>query len=346
VGTLQLCGYTVDFLGARFVGGGDGLLPQVIETLSELVLRPLLEDGHFAKAYVESEKRHLRDAIRSRINHARSYARYECMKLLCEGEPHALPLSGEEDTLDVMSPTRLTAAWERLLREAAPTFIYVGNSEPARVVELLRAAFADRGGQVLSAVITAPPVRPPVRATKEMPITQGHLVMGYRTDLSVNHPLAAAMTVFNEIFGGSAASKLFLNVREKRSLCYHCASSLDLYKGTLIAAAGVKPENLEVAETAVRAELDAMLRGEISDVELHAAKRSLNNVYLRMPDRPSSLAGFYMNHLLVGDDTTAEERRAQINAVTREQLCEVALHLREGAVFSLRGTESDEEVEA
>ena len=178
-----------------------------------------------------------------------------------------------------------------------------------------------------------------------MPLCQGKLAIGYRTDITMGHPLASAMSLLNEIFGGSAASKLFLNVREKRSLCYHCSSSLDLYKGAIFVASGIRVENRAITEEAIRAEFEAMVRGDITKTEWEAAKRSREFACRQLSDHPASLCDFYMGRHLLGINETPEQRRAAFAAVTREQVAEAASHLREGAVFFLKGTLDDEEVE-
>ncbi len=343
-GDMQILGVTADFLGARFVGGGEGLLPQVTELMAELLYRPFAPEGHFHTPYVESEKKNLRDAIRARINAPRAYARSRCRALLCEGEPYAQSLIGEESTVDAITPETLTAAWHTLLSTVAPTFFYIGNSDPARVAELLAKEFDTAKGNLptLQTRVLLP-TGSVKRATEQMPLCQGKLAIGYRTDVTLSHPLSPAMVMVNEIFGGSAASKLFLNVRERRSLCYHCSSSLDLYKGVMFAASGMKVENREVTEAAIRAEFDAIVRGDISETEFDAARRSITNAYRQMYDNPAALFGFYMGRALGGISETVESRREALMRVGREEVIEAASRMREGAVFFLEGTLAGEE---
>lgn len=346
VGDMQVLCLTADFLGARFVGGGEGLLPRIVELMAELLYHPYFPEGHFHTPYVESEKQNLRDAIRSRINAPRALARSKCRALLCEGEPYALSLIGEEDTVDAITAEGLTASYRRLLLEITPTFFYVGNSDPAALAELLAEHFETAAG--------APPVyrtkgllpdAPVRRRDEQMPLCQGKLSIGYRTDVTLTHPLSAAMVMLNEIFGGSAASKLFLNVRERRSLCYHCSSTLDLYKGVMFAGSGMRVENRDVTEAAMRAELEAIVRGEISDEEMIAARHSLGNAYRQMYDNPAALFGFYMGRALIGNEETVEQRRDALMQIGREDVVQAASHVREGAVFFLEGTLGDGEVE-
>ena len=346
VGDAQTWGLAADFLGARFVGGGEGILPQIVELTAECLGRSYLPNGVFHEPYVESEKRHLRDLIRARINNPRALAHARCRALLCPGEPYALPLSGEEETIDKWNAENLTAQWRDLIATAVPSFSYVGATPPERVAEQIRAAFAIPEGTFKPYPTQIKrQTGDPVRKCEEMPLCQGQLSIGYRTDITITHPLAAAMVVFNEIFGGSPMSKLFLNVREKRSLCYRCGSVLDLYKGTVFAGAGMKAENREVTEAAIRAEFEAMARGEIGEAELNAAKRSLDHAYRRIYDSPSALAGFTMNRAAVGSRESVEDRRAAVAAVTRDEITEAAARVREGAVYFLKGTLSGGEID-
>ena len=48
-----------------------------------------------------------------------------------------------------------------------------------------------------------------------------------------------ALVLCNAIFGGTPLSKLFLNVREKLSLCYYASSMLEKLKGPGVLFAGV-----------------------------------------------------------------------------------------------------------
>lgn len=345
-GDMQLLGVTAEFLGAHFVGGGAGIMKEICELLSEFLLHPYLPGGEFHVPYLESEKHHLRDAIRARINNPRGYARAECRKMLFEGEPYALSLVGEEDSIDAITAKGLTALWRELTETLTPTFFYVGNTPPEAVAEMLESLLYFKGVQTnpLNTIVKMPEGTV-LRAEEEMPLCQGKLAIGYRTDITHGHPLSAAMSILNEIFGGSAASKLFLNVREKRSLCYHCGSTLDLYKGSIFVGSGIRVENRDVTEEAIRTEFEAILRGDITDTEWEAAKRSREFVCRQLSDHPTSLCSFYMGRHLLGLSQTIEEFRIACESVTREQVAEASAHLREGAVFFLKGTLDAEEGE-
>ena len=59
-----------------------------------------------------------------------------------------------------------------------------------------------------------------------MDITQAKLVIGLRSGMTHAEDDYFAFRVMTDIFGGGPYSRLFLNVREKMSLCYYCSARL------------------------------------------------------------------------------------------------------------------------
>ena len=348
MGDMQTLSFTADFLGARYVGGGKGLLPEVISVLSELVRKPLLdENGNYIKTFVEGEKQVLRDAIRAAINNPRGYANAKARQLLCAGEPYGISLIGEEDTVDLLTPETLAARHRALQGEVAPLFAYVGSMPALEVVALLEQAFGDFGGEGASYQCLVRAHEGDVkRAEVEMPLQQGKLSLGFRTDIAANDRLAPALLLVNEIYGGSPASKLFLNVREKKSLCYHCSASLDLYKGVLFANSGMQVANRTATEEAMLAEFYALQEGNISEVELDAAKKALANTYRGAFDNPGVLSRFYTGRVAANVFQTVDDWRERLMRVTRAEIKEAASRISLGAVFFLKGMESSGEEEA
>ena len=344
LGDMQNIGFSADFLGARYVGGED-LLSEVISMLREMLYTPLLEGGLLRADFVESEKVNLQDAIRASINDPRAFAAAKCRALLCAGEPYALPLHGTVEEAEVITAKALTERYRAFLAESAPCFFYVGASDPCEVAEKLEKAFAELSAVAPQYNSIVRPTGESVRAEREMPLCQGKLSIGLRCDVAMGDRLAPALMLFNEIYGGSPASKLFLNVREKRGLCYHCSSSLDLYKGVILANAGMTPENRAVTEEAMLAELAALKAGHISAEELDAARSSLDHSYRQLADNPAALCDFYGGRLLSGHYETVEEWRQKLARVTVADIAEVAERIDVGAVFFLNGTLDEEEDE-
>ncbi len=344
-GDMQMLGITAEFLGERYTGTRGGLLPEVVTLLSEMLYAPHLENGIYPTEAVELTRNLMGDGIRSMLKNPRVAATQNCMELLCSGEGCVEDLPLAQKVIREMSAQLLGARFAAMKREICPLFFYIGNSDCKTVAGLLSAAFPHCAAPAPYTAVRKKPVAPVRTVASKMPVSQSRLVLGYRAALSLSHPLAPAVPVLNEIFGGSPASKLFLRVREEKGLCYQCSSTLDIFKGVLLAGAGIAAEKREIAEESMRAQFEAILRGEISDVELEAARQSLSFAYRQIYDSPSSLADYYIRRAFAGALCSPEEWCRRLTGVTKADIAATAGQFALGAVSFVEGTKPGEEEE-
>ena len=95
---------------------------------------------------------------------------------------------------------------------------------------------------VSSFSVLCPQAKKEVREVSEkMEVAQSKLVLGFRTG-KIQAEEKPAFKLMAAIFGGTPHSKLFLNVREKLSLCYYCAARCNINKGFLLVESGVETQ--------------------------------------------------------------------------------------------------------
>ena len=129
-----------------------------------------------------------------------------------------------------------------------------------------------------------------------------------------------------------------MNVREKMSLCYYCSSSYSLLSGGLYVSSGIESKNRERLTDAVRSQLDEIRKGNVSESELYAARKSLEYSYIQIYDSPFSLAAFYSGRELAGVEETVEDCKARILSVTPERICKIANATIHDTSFFVNGT--------
>ena len=218
-GERQCVGFVASCIDDRFAPGGEKLLEPMAELVGELFLDPVTHGGHYLKEYVDSEKVNLIDSIRAIRNDKRDWANLRLLQEMCAAEPYGVSRLGDEGSAQKITTHTLYRHGQQLLSDARLELLYCGSAEPQRVEEAVEQAFAalPRGQmEQLPPMQTFPAPETPRFVTEEMDVTQGKLSMGFRCG-SDDVP---AMVLANLIFGGSSNSKLFLNVREKLSLCY------------------------------------------------------------------------------------------------------------------------------
>ena len=173
-----------------------------------------------------------------------------------------------------------------------------------------------------------------------MNITQGKLTLGFRTGISVYDSGYTAFSLFNEIFGGSPSSKLFMNVREKLSLCYYCSAIPEAHKGLLFVASGIEVENKQKAQEEILNQLEDIKQGKISDEEFDSAVKSLVNGYSELDDDPQSLSLWYYGRMLAGLDGTPQDVCEKIKALEKEDVVKASSGIKLDTVYFLKGAKA------
>ena len=149
------------------------------------------------------------------------------------------------------------------------------------------------------------------------------------------------MAVANEIYGGMSVSKLFMNVREKKSLCYYCHSAYRSDRGTMRVECGVAPQNCDAAIDEISHQLCELKAGNITHYELETAKRTLISGFIQSNDNPAALTTFDFRRLLAGVVQTCDDCIREINAVTMDQVIAAAAKIKLDTIFVLEGCDND-----
>lgn len=343
-GETQCVGFVASFLDDAYALEGENILESAAGLLCELLLKPCTEDGAFCSDYVAGEKANLIDRIRAQINDKRTYAVQRLTQEMCRYEAFGVDKLGDEESVSTITPERLWQRYQTLLREARVEAYYCGSADPDRVAEALRTALdklpvnenrVDPGCDVR---VTAGPE--PILVEEAMDVSQGKLALGFRTGgLTCWEEDYPALTMCNAIFGGTTLSKLFMNVREKLSLCYYASSMMEKMKGLVLVSSGIEFDKYQTAKDEILAQLKAIQDGQIETWELEGVRRTLIGGYLSTLDDQSRQEEFWLGQAAAGLDTTIEELAAQFETVTREQVAAAAGQLVLDTIYFLKGKE-------
>lgn len=351
VGEIQCIGLAASFPDDRYLPAGSSVFESVAQLCAELLLTPCTKGGLLLPDYVESEKEKLLERIKGRVNDKRSYAVLRLLEQMCCYEAFAVPPLGTEDAAENIHYQKLTKHYRSLIQTAPVEIFYCGSEDADNVSDILSDALSGMSrGETdydIGTDIRMNAVEDEVRVfTDEMSVTQGKIVMGYRLGDCMDDPDLAALRVFNAVFGGGVTSKLFVNVRERLSLCYYASSTVNVQKGIMYVSCGVDFDKFDAAKAEIEAQLDAIRRGEVSEDELCAAKRSCAADLLAVGDDQNELESFYLKSTLDGLDVEPEELAAAIDCVELEDIVQIARSIVPDAVYYLRGTDEEDGDEA
>ena len=338
IGDYQTTGLVCSFMEDRYAMDGDQILTPMLAFLRELLLEPVLENGGFHKEFVRSEKRNLISAIESELNDKRAYAAGKLLKTMCSTDSFGIPRLGDVKSVEKIDPITLYEHYQRILRESRIELFYVGSAPAERIAGLAgmllegvdrnyvnlpeQTAFHDAGGHHIS---------------QEMDIAQSVLCMGFTTSITNRTADFAAMQLLNTIFGSGMTSKLFMNVREKMSLCYSIGSGYYGSKGIVTVSAGIDAQQEDTVRTEILRQLDACKQGDITEDELAAAKEAVLSGLRTVFDSPSAIEGYHSTAALSGLCLSLEKYRQKVAEATLDDVIAAAKTVELHSSFFLKG---------
>lgn len=335
-GESQCVGFVASFIDDAFTPGGEKLLEPVAELLGQIICDPVTKNGRFLPEYVEGERTNLVDAIASILNDKREYADLRLLQEMCSGEPYGVSRFGDGETAAKLTGAKVHSAYTGLLSSAPLELFYCGSADKERVETALRQALATlprKGVEALPACLRHQPRTEIRKATDVMDVTQGKLGLGF----TCGSDDFSALMMGNTLFGGSSNSKLFMNVREKLSLCYYASSMFHRQKGLITVSSGIEFENFQKAYDEILCQLEAVQSGKVEDWELQGARSTLCNAYATIGDAQGKLENFWLGQIATGRNDTPEELAEGIRTVTPKRIFEAMKTVSLDTVYFLKG---------
>jgi len=205
--------------------------------------------------------------------------------------PYGLPrttLAGLEQT----TVEDLEALHHSIVDPHRGLILVVGKIEVDSVVQRLADRFGDLPSNTtpVPMVPTVPQAEPKTMVMVSVEAAETTTIGMGLPAVARNHEDYTALRVVNQVFGGSASSRLFRTLRDKLGLSYGAYSALDSgrYAGDLTAYVTLDPYRADQGFSALYEELEVMASGSFSDAELDHARRFLMGSF---PQRATGLAG-------------------------------------------------------
>lgn len=318
---------------------------QALELLNEIITKPYTENGLFSKDYFEQEKENLRDEIASLKNDKVQYSVERCLEVMCPDEPYRIHQYGSIEMLDKITLESLYEHYITLLKTSKIDIITSGDIDFDEVQEIINETLDFSPSNVLE--VDEEDVYKDITEVKThndyfKKVKQGKIAIGYRTNVKFSDPLYEASMLFSGILGGGGNSKLFMNVREKESLCYYIFSRVDKYKGILLISAGVEFDNFEKVHTLIDENFKAVLDGDFTDSDIKIAKDGIVSSINSISDYPNSFINFYYSQSLSNTKFDLEGLKERIENVTKEEIIEAGKKIQKDTEYYLYSEEMRE----
>lgn len=317
---------TVSVTGIKdeFALEGEDLTAEYADLVFGVAFRPYLVNGRFDEEALAIERGKLRQQLQAEVNDKRLYCVRQARRRFFGDSLAGVERDGYLEEVDGVTPQLLTQVYEEMLCRASIEVTAIGAKDET-VRRLLLAALEGRKRDWQAPLPGLfMPRRQPDHQVETMDMVQAKLCLLFTAGRCTGAREIAASRLAMALYGGSVTSRLFLNVREKQSLCYYCSSSYTSVTGCMMVDSGVEPANARKAEAAILKELAQLCDGHITDEEMEDCRRGLLSSLESVEDSLSGLEGWYFAEIARGGPvSTPAQARAALEQVTKEQVRQV-----------------------
>ena len=299
---------------------------RALEVVADLVLAPLLR-----RPDLVSEKPVIVDEIRMYVDSPGDHVFSLFDELLFGGHPLGREIAGTPRSVRRARHDTVVEHWERWYRPPNLVLAAAGAIKHDQVLKTAARWFeADGSGSVptqLPPALEAPTPAPPgsVRVAFRR-LSQGNLCIGM-PGVARDHPDRWALDLLGAVLGDGMSSRLFIELRERRSLTYDISTFGATYAdcGTFGVHAGFDPVQGPALVAAIIEQLERVVQEPVSDAELDRARAyTRGRLELRMEETGAVASWLGTGESLLPRILTVDEVIERLDAVTVEDLLRVA----------------------
>ena len=319
----------------------DHRVSTALEVMGDMVFSPLLDDLDSEREVVLEEIAMYEDAPQDLVHDLLGEAVFG-------GDALGRRVIGSAEVISTVTRRSLRAYHRTHYTPANIVVAAAGSIDHDALVALVRRAVEARTHPAAPRT----PVRPllgavpkPARRFQRKDTEQYHVCLG-AAGISRSDPRRFAASLLDAILGGSASSRLFQEIREKRGLAYSVYSFLSHYAetGELGFYVGTREENLAEALTIACDEVADIAAGNLAEGELRRAKENLKGRMLLSMESTSARMQRIGRSLLTETEILSPERViAEVEAVESGAVCGLAAELLAPAQLSAAGIGPSEE---
>ncbi len=317
----------------------ENMLKISLEKIFEFVFNPYLENGCFKKEYVEQEKENIKQIIDGKIDNKARYSLDRCIEEMYKDQPYGLYKYGYVEDMKDINEKNLYEYYQQLINECKIDIFVSGiiDEETENIIKnnenIIK--LKDREPQYNEPEIIAKKSEKVNDVQESMDVTQGKLIIGMDLDIDDDN-LRFDVMIYNSIFGGSANSKLFQNVREKASLAYTASSSYYRFKNNIFINCGIEIKNYEKALEIIKQQIEDMKKGDFTDEEVENAKKGIIASIKTIDDEQDTEITYFFGQELSKSKCNIEQYMQRISEVTKDKVVDVANKVSVNTVYFLK----------
>ena len=312
----------------------DGL-QESLKFLFEIINNPNVKDGKFEEESFQINYDKLKSAIQNEKEDPMYYSYTKFKEMIDKNQKYGPSILGTLEDLEKITPESLYKYYKKFLANNQVDIYIVGNFNEDKVTKIIEKEAKFKSINLKKVKINKGYKKNYSIKEEQSKFNQSKIILGGSIDKLTSHEKLYAGIVYNIILGNSPTSKLFKNVREKKSFAYNISSSINRLDGLFFIYAGISLKNEQQAKQEIYKQMNRMKEGKFTNQEIKNAKQVILSIIKEVDEYPGSILDHYMNYLYFENEKLAKQKE-EINKVTKEDVVRVANKINIDTVYLLK----------
>jgi predicted Zn-dependent peptidase len=316
-------------------------LERAIDVMTDMVFVPTFSDLDAEREVVLEEIAMLEDAPQDLVHDLVSEAVFG-------DHPLGRRVLGRSEVISSLSRRTITSFHESMYRPGNVVAAAAGNLSHERLVSLVSKAASAREHSLGRPNVRKPLLKTPAASLRlQRKETEQYHVCVAAPGISRSDRRRFAASLLDSILGGSASSRLFQEIREKRGMAYSVYSFVAQYSdtGMIGVSLGTREDNLAACLEIVAEQIAEIAAGHFREGELERAKEhARGRIMLSMESTATRMTRLGRSIITDTELLSPERIIAEIEAVEPDAVSELAGMLLAPDCLSIAGIGPNEDL--
>lgn len=331
-GNYSIMSFSITSLSDKYTEKGN--LEKVIKFLMDMLFNPNINNKSFDEKTLNLSKNYIKKYIEDIYDSPRRYAKSRIREIMSPNSPFSYYQDGYIEDLEKIDEYNLYEYYLNVLKNDIVDIYVIGEYDN---LDILNDYFKETKNKKLNHIIEHKKYRTKIKKVVETRnVRQSTFVLGCKIESMDSFEMQYVASVYSFILGGSPDSKLFMNVREKNSLCYSISSVISPVTNSMFIYAGIDKKDYKKVLKETINQIDAMSRGEFDLEDIESAKITykcgLKEIYDSLVTMASTIAS---QEYLMFD--SLEDRIKKIDMVTKDDIIKLSKKIKLDSVYLLKG---------
>lgn len=330
----------IKFLNNKY--SDEDLLSNSINLLFELIFNPNVDEIGFNEKVFNETKDIIAISINSLYEKPATYANIRALEVMDENDPVSYNMFGYKSDLDKIDRKNLYEYYKEVLKKDIIDVFIIGDVDKNQVIDLFKEKFKINTMKMdkITPYITYSSIdkcisyKESIRGLKQAKLSVICKIINI-TDFERRY----VMPIYASILGGSANSKLFMNVREKMSLAYTINASTKSPNSILMINAGIDKENYEKVVEIIKKEIKSMKK--VTDEEINSAKSEIISTLDSLFDNPAGIINYYFGIEVFNSDNIDVKKESYMK-VNKKDIINFSNKIKIATTYILEGGNNEE----